>query len=78
MVYQVEPLAEVGKKDPFKIITRRCSVDGQKRQVWTQIFLETEQNNSVFVWKRISEDGALAIMVLLVYEPFIILYHITI
>ena len=35
---------------------RRCYADGRKRyenDVWTQIFLETEQNSSVFVWKRI-------------------------
>ena len=25
-----------------------------------QIFLKTEQNSSLFVWKRISVDGALA------------------
>ena len=31
---------------------RRCSADGRKRyenDVWPQIFLETEQNSSVFV-----------------------------
>ena len=42
---------------------RRCSVDGRKwYEVWTKIFLKTEQKISVFVWKRISVDEALGKM----------------
>ena len=42
---------------------RLCSVDGRKwYEVWTKIFLKTEQKISVFVWKRISVDEALGKM----------------
>ena len=27
----------------------RCSVDGRKRLVWTEIVLKTEQNSTVFI-----------------------------
>ena len=52
------------RAEGLKAFSNRCGVvvwtgeNDRKRHVWTQIFLKTEQNSSVFVWKRITVDGA--------------------
>ena len=51
---------------------RRCSMDGRKRyendKCGRKSFLKTEQNSSVFVWKRISVDRASGKYILLQFH----------